>query len=292
MKKAITLALLATLVCTATAPALAADHAEKTVIRSQNPNAFGDVDGHFAKDAIVRLLDMGVLTTKDGKEKFEPLAKLDRKELKVWVKTMFGKDVLDGADSQFVTRAEVAAVIAEAMPAVNTGIAGHLVKAPFSDIAHVAADQRSALDSVYALGLMVGDGTGRFLPEQALTKGEAAVLMQRVFERSMQAAKKAEFEEVQDLDNLPEDVYTFLQENHEMQGVEVVHVNGDSYILVFGGMQPSGGYSIHVNHVNESDAGYFVSAELAAPQDVAAAVVTFPTKVLKVKGHKKPAYLF
>jgi len=246
------------------------------------------VEGHFAAAASKHLVMMNMVE----EEAMASLnAEINRKEMKGLLEKVVGKSVTDSNGSaEKVTRVEVAQWIAASLPPMNTGINGHNLAYPYNDTANVTAEQKAALHELYKLGIMVGDGKGKFLPNGTLTRGEAAVLLDNVLSRSMTGAQAVAFEKL--AEELPETVYTVMNENKFAAGVSSVDEGGFKYIIVSAGEQPNGGYSINVGEVLETDAGIFVDATVQGPEpgSMHAQVITYPVQVIKVKSSKKAVY--
>lgn len=245
-------------------------------------------DGHFAAAASKHLVMMNMV---DEEAMATLNAEIDRKEMKALLEKVVGKTVADSKESEKkVTRAEVAEWIAAALPPMNTGINGHNLAYPYNDTANVTAEQREAAHQLYKLGIMVGDGKGKFLPSGTLTRGEAAVLLDNVLSRTMTGAQAVAFDKL--AEELPETVYTVVNENKFVAGVSSVDEGGFKYIIISAGQQPNGGYSINVDEVLETDAGIFVDAKVQGPEPgmMHAQVITYPVQVIKVKSSKKAVY--
>ena len=297
-KHAKTLLIAAALVMAAT-PAAVYAHEHDTVqldvngiaLQNRAPGVFEDLEGHFAKHAVNHLGDMGIMMKK-LKTNFNPDAPIDRKEFVDLLEKGLGKkhDALNGAD-QHLNRLEVAELIAKSMPAVNTGINGGDTSFAYVDTPGITADQKEALQFLYMTGIMVGDGEGRFNPKAALTRGEAAVLMERVIERSLQGGKDVAFE--RQSGELPQSVHTLVNENKVMEGLFSV-VEGDTrYLLLSGGEVPTGGFTVSVGSIKETDAGIFVQATLIAPAEdqMVSEAIDHPYAVIAIKDTAKPVYL-
>ncbi|KEO84296.1 protease complex subunit PrcB family protein [Tumebacillus flagellatus] len=307
MKKTITALMATALVMTSASVAFAADDNGKIIApkptqhlqgKSEklhgNATQFSDVGSHFSADAVQRLSSYHMIG--NGKiggssNAFEPNSKAVRVELKTWIKNALGKEVADDSTNGDVSRAEVASWIASALPAMNTGINGANLTAPYTDLQGVTDTQRDALNQLYKLGIMVGDGAGHVNPHGILTRGEAAVLLDGAVKRSLTAATKVGFEQVSG--ELPQTVQTVANENRTEPGVYSVVDNGQRYLVVCGGEAPTGGYSVTVDGISATAAGLFVNANLQHPDPgmMVPQMVTYPTAVLKVKSDAEFTYL-
>ncbi|MCX7568696.1 protease complex subunit PrcB family protein [Tumebacillus sp. DT12] len=251
---------------------------------------YNDLADHYAKDSVHRLVKMGFMANKS--EAYKPSEKMKRSEAKALIEKVLGKSINDAnkSNDEYVRRAEVAEWIAQVMPPSNTGIAGGINLNPFTDLTAATESQQKAAELMYKLGFMVGDGQGHFSPDHGLMKGDAAILAENILARSLQSAKKVEFERV--TGDLPETVYTVVQENKTVTGTFRV-VEGDyTYVIITGGEVPDASFSVEIESLDETDAGVFVKANLKEDAgDAHAQVVSFPYQVLKIKENKKAVYL-
>jgi hypothetical protein len=169
----------------------------------------------------------------------------------------------------------------------NTGIANPTPS--FPDMTG-NKDVDSAIQYVYATGIMMGDGT-RFLPDQPMTRGQAAVVLQKVLSYMPQMARNLSFEKLEG--DLPETLYTLYQENKTEPGLYSVIDGGSRYILVNGGQQGSAGYSVTIDAMEETANAIYVKAALHTPEpdDIVAEVLTYPFAAVKIQDTKKPVYL-
>lgn len=303
MKKTIT-ALMATALMLTSAPAVfAADgdgvkfiapEREVMKLHSNGGSTFRDMGGHFAADAvrhlgIYNMIGNGKVGGKDLV--FAPNTSIDRIELKAWIKNTLGKDVQENGKTGAVSRLEVATWIASALPPLNTGINGANITAPYTDTPNLTTAERDALNLLYKVGIMVGDGQGHFNPKGVLTRGEAAVLLDQSLNRSLAVAPKADYEVVSG--QLPETVQTVANENRTEPGVYSVVDNGVRYLVVCAGEAPTGGYSVLIDGVKETEAGIFVGASMLPPEPgmMVPQMITYPQMVLKVKNTEKFTYL-
>jgi PrcB C-terminal/S-layer homology domain len=297
-KHAKSLLIAATLVLAATPVAVYAQVKETVqqqvdgiAIQNHAPGEFTDLEGHFAKSAANHLGDMGMMM-KNMKTNFNPDAPIDRQEFVDLLAKGLGKknDVTNSADPH-LSRLDVAEMIAKSMPAVNTGINGGNMNLAYVDTPGLTAEQKTALQFLYMTGIMVGDGQGHFNPQATLTRGEAAVLMERAIERSLQGGKEVHYEKQSG--EFSESVNTLVNENKMQEGLFSV-VDGDKrYLLLSGGEVPTGGYTVVVGSIKETDAGIFVQATLKrpAPGQMVYQMVEHPHEVIAIKDTTKPVYL-
>ena len=267
--------------------------AGRTILQSGTA-PFADLEGHFAADAVNRLANyqmIGMGKIGGPQPLFAPNSKADRVEFKAWIKNALGKEVADTANSPTVTRVEAATWIASTLPEMNLGINGGHLTAPYEDIENVTPTERKALNLLYLLGIMVGDGQGRFNPNGVLTRGEAAVLLDRSLARTLAVAPKVDYEKVTAL--LPEAVQELADANRTQPGLDTTVVDGARYVVISGGQVPTVGYSIQIDSVSETAAGIFVSAWLRHPGSgvMAQPIESYPQTILKINNTDKIVYL-
>lgn len=77
-----------------------------------------------------------------------------------------------------ITRQEAAAITFNVLQNSNTVAGGGI---SFADVSAIAPELRSKVTALAGMGYIVGDENGYFLPEQHITKAEAAVIIYRIF---------------------------------------------------------------------------------------------------------------
>jgi hypothetical protein len=186
-----------------------------------------------------------------------------------------------------LTRAEAAKWVAE-LTQLNTGIAGQL-KPPFQDLENGNA-YNDAIAYVYHTGIMGGDGT-RFYPNNRLTRGQAAVILDHVLMRMPQMAREISFEKVEQ--DLPASVQSLIEAHKKEAGIYSVSEGGFRYVTVTGGEKPTGGYSVSIDHIYETKHAIYVEASTKSPEPgtFVPMIVTYPFAVAKIKETNKPVYL-
>ncbi|ASS75270.1 hypothetical protein CIG75_09915 [Tumebacillus algifaecis] len=248
------------------------------------------VSGHWSKFALDHLLNAGVLTRNEA-DVFEPNKEITKDDFQIWTNRILGKK--DGAPepASAMTRLDAAVWLADLLPALNTGINGANLLYPFNDTQGISEQQKSAVHYLYKLGIMVGDGQGKFSPKSKLSKGEAAVLLDKVLERASSVAKPAAYEVVTGL--YPETVNTVVKENKTEPGVYTVVEDGVRYLVIAGGEAPNPGYSVELTSLGESDGAFFVNANVKAPEKGNAhpEVISYPVLVVKTAESKKPVFM-
>ncbi|MGB8955888.1 MAG: S-layer homology domain-containing protein [Tumebacillaceae bacterium] len=82
----------------------------------------------------------------------------------------------------FITRVEASVLLADAMPGLNTGIAGNLMP-PYRDIDSLDAKQKDAVRYLYHTGIMLGDDDMMFKPYQHLAVKDSKEVAARAQQR-------------------------------------------------------------------------------------------------------------
>lgn len=130
---------------------------------------FADLNGHWAKDAILKLWKKGIVEGEGNR--FYPNRALTRAEFVTMLERQFPLPVVSG-------RAPNAGACAQSSRSATDG-AGTSCSVSFSDLkdGHWAYD---TLTKAYQNGLLDGYADGTIRPDQPITRGEAAVLLDRV----------------------------------------------------------------------------------------------------------------
>ncbi|HEU4962994.1 MAG TPA: protease complex subunit PrcB family protein [Bacilli bacterium] len=274
----------------AAAEGTGAPEATQTQPTQQTDSVYRDLNEHFSAHSVQHLTRIGMIDSQ-GQAMFHPDQAVQPSVLNAWLGNTLGADAKSSGDRTQVTRAEAAVWVASAMPAVNTGINGGNMEVPYTDTEGVTQEQQDAIHLLYTLGIMIGNGHGLFMPEQPLTRGEAAVLLERAMLRSLQAGMNVDYEVVKE--NLPEAVANKLEANKTVAGMHAMIVDDARYLIITAGAVPTTGYAINVKGLEQTDAGIFVQTELQKPEEgkMQGQVITYPTVVLKVTDVKAPVYL-
>lgn len=180
---------------------------------------FRDLSNHYAKQAIEKLYSLGIYTdasnffspntpmkridfsTAIGKAvdlrvMAEPKTKKSKtttsifKDVKrtvkdyAYIESAVNKGIIKGVSPEYfkpdhpITRAQAATIYVRALGLENKAPdPGYLTK--FKDDAQIPVYARDGIYIVNELGLMTGDPTGRFNPNQPLTRAEASVVLER-----------------------------------------------------------------------------------------------------------------
>lgn len=191
-------------VSTPVSPDLTPDFPQVTVAKYQ------DTNGHFSKDAVNKLSDMGIINGfEDGT--FRPddcvtraqLAKMTVNALELsagvnsksfndvsvgdWhyecINILSSNDIVTGDGISFypdslITRQDAAVILFRALGAVGKKING---SSEFADFASISDYAKEAVGAMASNGIIKGDSQG-FRPHSSLTRGEAAVLINRIIE--------------------------------------------------------------------------------------------------------------
>ncbi|MGB9919131.1 MAG: S-layer homology domain-containing protein [Moorellales bacterium] len=159
---------------------------------------YADLSGHWAKEAILRVAALGVLTATG--DRFRPQAALTREEILAALLALSGngnngttvldraegaglvnreeRARLEGALSAPAERQEVAAWLARAAGLVEATGAGNVRVAAFGDAGKVRPEYRGFIEALLEKGWLAGRG-GRLAPTAAVTRAEAASLLYR-----------------------------------------------------------------------------------------------------------------
>ncbi|MFC4767749.1 S-layer homology domain-containing protein [Effusibacillus consociatus] len=295
-----------------------------TVPRYDEGVIFTDIEGHWAKPAILKLYHAGIVKGV-GDGKYAPDQIVTREQILTLIIKSLGTPVeeinrvtfsdvpasrwshpfVEAAaarsiiekDSKFepmraVTRAEAAVWVSRAVPPMNTGIGGGM-KAPFSDIAGLPESVQSAISHVYHLGIMVGDRK-QFRPNDTLTRGEAAVLISNLADRiqSSMGGQGMAFKKV-DPENASPAVQSWVASKKEIPGPHSISMEGKTYILVSRGQKPNPGYEISISKVVEEPDRIAVTVEVRNPQPgmIYAQVITTPFDLVEIPETNKPIEL-
>lgn len=196
------------------------NHLNKFAVFAYQPTAFPDLENHWALPYTGRLIGMNVVKGYEDKQ-FHPeqqvtraemtkmLAQLlgltqqegstsfaDEQDIPAWAKsavaaavkmglihgygTSTGAAVFKG--SQSVSRAEMAVIIAGVLRVYGEGTVADSAKANFADLAQIPGWAKASVDSAESAGILKGYEDGRFRPNQAVTRAEAAAILSRLLE--------------------------------------------------------------------------------------------------------------
>jgi hypothetical protein len=241
---------------------------------------------HYSYPAAQALRRSGLWDAMAGHGPDEPM---EREEFVKLLSQMTGKEPSrsDGEKDGGFTRAEAAKWVA-AFTDLNTGVAGHYPP-PFVDLPQ-AADVADAIRYVYQTGIMAGDGT-RFYPDERLTRGQAAVVLEHVLMRVRQMAKEIPFTNV--TNDLPAAVQSLADAHKTKAGLYSLTLDGYRYLVVTAGEKPTGGYSLFIDHVYETPGAIYLSVQERSPEPgtFVPMMITYPLAVIKIQETDKPVYL-
>ena len=264
-----------------------------SVFATNAPVTYTDLQGHFAQQAVQQLTASGYLNPEPNAT-FAPNKEIPRNVFNGWLKRVFGVSVGQWAPDQQnlpLTRAEAAVWVSRAYAATG-GIADTSGKTAFTDLGGVSVAERVAINELNRRGILQGNGYGKFLPRQKLTRGEAAVILQKVIENAQLGGQSVPFVRLEE-SNLPETAYTMVMENKTAAGVFSVSDGGYRYVMVSMGEQPTTGYGIAVLDVIETPTAFVVKTAESQPTPglMQAQVITYPHEVIRLKDSKKPIFL-
>jgi hypothetical protein len=159
---------------------------------------YSDLSGHWAREAILRVASLGVLTGEGGR--FRPQAALSREEALTALLSLSGSGTrgtglldraegagivtreeragLEGNLAAAVQRQEFGAWLARAAGLAEAAGPGNLRLAGFSDAARVRPEYRGGLEFLLERGWLAGRGR-TLAPQASITRAEAASLLYR-----------------------------------------------------------------------------------------------------------------
>ncbi len=93
-------------------------------------------------------------------------------------------------------------------------------------------------------------------------------------------------------DNIPEALSKLIDENMATRGYLVRQIDGEYYVVVFMGEQPSGGYGIEITSIedNEGKTNITVKETRPAEDDMVITVITYPYQVVKILSGISPDF--
>ncbi|PWK05045.1 protease complex subunit PrcB family protein [Tumebacillus permanentifrigoris] len=207
---------------------------------------------------------------------------------------------VDGNQADTITRAEAAVILADALPPLNTGIAGGR-PAPYHDLNTLNPVQQAAVSTLYSLGIMVGDDQQLFHGEQKLTHEELDLIVERTRARLQSAPSfpsgpiskptpAPSYEVSTDLSALPPDVQDRAIAVQGTSGAITTDSGDSTYLILSAGERYTGGYVITVENVTETDSRIEVTVGLQtpAPGGFALQAITYPQTVLRFPQTVKP----
>lgn len=262
-----------------------------STIQNASPVTYADLQGHFAAHAVARLTEAGILSAAANGQ-FQPNALISRADLKAWMEKAAGVTLQDtNPTAQTITRLEAAQWIAQAIPNLQIDTNGILSGFPYQDTQNITDAQREALTYLYQTNIMIGEGQGHFAPNAALTRGEAAALLDKLVESAFQTGSPVTYDSISG--TVPDAVNALINKNHGQAGLYTTVDSGVRYVVLAGGTVPTGGYSVLVDNVVETAAGIFVHASLHNPDPgtMVSQLVSYPNQVIKITDVNKPIYL-
>lgn len=245
-------------------------------------------NSHYSLDAAVTLWRSGIWNPIPGHHPDEPIPQSEFVSLllKVTGQEIPLREDVQTIPTEPVTRGQAAKRVKE-LTSFNTGIANS--KPSFSDYDE-QSPFASSMGYVYHTGIMLGNGE-QFLPNEPLTRGQAALVLNRVLMRMPQMSRPSSFEQM--TSPLPEPAKTMAEKNKSTFGLYSVTDGQVRYLMVTAGEQPSAGYSVTIDSIRETQNALYVQARLNSPEpgEPVAQVITYPYQVVKLADTGKPAYL-
>ncbi|MCL1807064.1 MAG: S-layer homology domain-containing protein [Oscillospiraceae bacterium] len=177
-----------------------------TVLAEESSNPYGDVDGHWAKEAILRWSDLGILKGSGGL--FKPDDSITRAELAAIINKVLKfpaapYDVYDDvADKWFrehvnalgwqgvyladgnlaegdlvLTREEAVEMLFRAF---TIDFPEEKITKTFTDLSSVAAEYKSAVSTFHNMSFISGVGDGSFRPKEPFTRAQVVAILNNV----------------------------------------------------------------------------------------------------------------
>jgi hypothetical protein len=245
-------------------------------------------NSHYSLDAAVTLWRSGIWNPIPGHHPDEPIPQSEFVNLllKVTGQEIPLREDVQTIPTEPVTRGQAAKRVEE-LTSFNTGIANS--KPSFSDYDE-QSPFASSMSYVYHTGIMLGNGE-QFLPNEPLTRGQAALVLSRVLMRMPQMSRPSSFEHMNS--PLPEPAKAMAEKNKSTFGLYSVTDGQVRYLMVAAGEQPSAGYSVTIDSIRETQNALYVQARLNSPEpgEPVAQVITYPYQIVKLTNTTKPVYL-
>lgn len=160
---------------------------------------WADITQHWAKPSIVKLTGLGILPIYPG-ERFQPDHPLTVAEAEGLLRKLFADEKEKQPQEELLSHPstivpKISNMIWREVPVTRIQIIEMIVQAfgdgviekeenggyiRFDDCASLSAKQKSLINIAVQNGWVVGDETGKFRPNEKLTRAEAAVLLERV----------------------------------------------------------------------------------------------------------------
>jgi len=254
--------------------------------------SYKDLNGHFAQTAVESLAESGLLTSgTDGL--FEPNRLIDNATYVRWMTGVFGAAAAQKTFStkDGVRRAEAALQLADLL-ARNYPRGEKRDGTIFKDLNGATQAERDAIGELHHYGVLLGGGDGSFRPNDRLTRGEAAILLDRAVARQLLAGHSTTFAKLS-LADAAGAAKELVESKGREQGVFTAKDGTGQYVLVSLGMKPTNGYGVAVTDVIETPGALFVQTKVTLPDPGApqAEVLTYPSALVKIPATEKPVYL-
>lgn len=93
-------------------------------------------------------------------------------------------------------------------------------------------------------------------------------------------------------DNIPEALSKLIDENMATRGYLVRQIDGEYYVVVFMGEQPSGGYGIEITSIEDNEGKTNITVKETKPAEDAtvATVITYPYQAVRILSGISPDF--
>ncbi|MGI6711824.1 MAG: S-layer homology domain-containing protein [Bacillota bacterium] len=152
---------------------------------------FSDIQNHWAFKEIVLLENRGIWGDLSGE--FQPKQIVTGADFAAYLDKIFEfetePDFAFKHNSE-VSRMEAAKAIEKSFAAKNISVFMTLIFPVYDDTTNLGPEETSALSFVFNTGIMKGKSKSKFLPDDSITKGELAVILQRTLTTIENAVSK------------------------------------------------------------------------------------------------------
>ena len=188
-----------------------------------------------------------------------------------------------------VSRVTACVLLAQALPGLNTGIAGNLMP-PYRDLDSLTAEQKDAVRYLYHTGIMFGYDDNTFKPNQPLAANESSEIAARALQRVQAKKQPVPYEVIEDTSTLPIETSPGLLPEQGRPGLTVVQSGDGTYAIVTAAEKPTAGYQIVPDSVVQGKGRIeiLVRVEAPAPDQMVAQMITYPQLILKFAPTTQP----
>ena len=154
---------------------------------------FTDINGHWAEDTIRKLNKLGIISGKSINS-FAPQDSVSLYET-IWLSMRAGgiaydqdswkeiaenMGIYNGEPDMPITRERFAKILMDTYLAIAGSYDVGVNEIPFEDFYEIGEEYRQSVKGAAKLGIITGDGDGRFRPGNMLTRAEAATAIMRL----------------------------------------------------------------------------------------------------------------